>query len=81
MPPTAATPFRCEVTHEHGSAHVRLVRELDLATTPILRAEIAALRETGSRALVLDLSGLELMDSTGLRCASSPADGLTPATP
>jgi anti-anti-sigma factor len=42
--------------------------ELDLATVPILHAELAALRNAGFRRLILDLSRLEFVDSTGLRC-------------
>jgi anti-anti-sigma factor len=47
---------------------VRALGELDLATVPILEAEVAQLREAGFRRLVLDLSGLGFIDSTGLRC-------------
>ena len=59
---------------------MRLTGELDLDTTPILQAEIAALREAGSRSLVLDLTGLEFIDSSGLHCileceAESRQDG------
>jgi anti-anti-sigma factor len=34
---------------------------------PVLSAEIDAVRHAGSRHLILDLSRLEFMDSTGLR--------------
>jgi anti-sigma B factor antagonist len=44
------------------------VGELDLATVPILETHITAARERGSRWVILDLRGLEFMDSTGLRC-------------
>jgi anti-sigma B factor antagonist len=60
--------FRVDVAREADRARLCLAGELDIATTPILQARIAALRETGSRSLVLDLAGLALIDSTGLRC-------------
>ena len=47
---------------------MRLVGALDLATVPVLDAQIAELRTSGIRRIVLDLSALGFMDSTGLRC-------------
>jgi anti-sigma B factor antagonist len=49
---------------------------------PVLEAEVAALRNAGCRQLILDLSGLEFMDSTGLKCilkfdAEARRDGFT----
>jgi anti-anti-sigma factor len=47
---------------------VGLRGELDLAGAPALEAELArVMRGSGLRAIVLDLSGLEFMDSSGLR--------------
>jgi anti-anti-sigma factor len=66
-PPPEAQPFRCETSHEHPSAHILAIGELDVATAPILSAEIDGLRNAGFRHLILDLSGLDFMDSTGLR--------------
>ena len=43
--------------------------ELDLAATPLLEDALDAVcRENGVEGVVLDLSGLEFMDSSGLRC-------------
>ena len=42
--------------------------ELDLATVPLLEAELAGLRDAGFRLLIVDLSSLGFMDSSGLRC-------------
>src|SRR5690349_20698215 len=67
-PPSDARPFRCEVDRESGLARVRAIGELDLGTVPILEAEVASLREAGFRRLILDLSRLDFIDSTGLRC-------------
>jgi anti-sigma B factor antagonist len=41
--------------------------ELDLATVEILRAEFDGLVSRGFASIVLDLRGLEFLDSTGLR--------------
>jgi anti-sigma B factor antagonist len=53
-----ATPDRAQVC-------VRLKGELDIATAPLARARIAALKHLGDQ-LVLDLRGLSFIDSTGL---------------
>jgi anti-anti-sigma factor len=67
-PPPEADELRCEVVREGDAARVVVSGALDLATVPILEAELADLRHAGVRRLVLDLSGLGFMDSTGLRC-------------
>jgi anti-sigma B factor antagonist len=82
MPPDDPAAFRVDVSREAPTARLRLAGELDTATTPILQAQIAALRESGSPSLVLDLTGLEFIDSTGLRCildldAESRQDGFS----
>ncbi len=41
--------------------------ELDVATAPELESRLVEAEQTGARSLVLDLSGLGFMDSTGLR--------------
>ena len=56
------------ISREREAVRVRAVGALDLATVPILEAEVAELRDAGFRHLVLDLSGLGFMDSSGLRC-------------
>ena len=48
-----------------GEATLRLVGELDLVTAPILRDELARHQARGVR-IVLDLSQVEFLDSTGL---------------
>jgi anti-sigma B factor antagonist len=53
-----------------GGEHTfTLTGELDLASTPILQGAIASLSAAmnGTRAITLDLSGLQFIDSTGLR--------------
>lgn len=61
-------PFRCLVSRDGDAGRVVTVGELDIATTPILEAEIEAIRSAGARRLTIDLSGLDFIDSTGLRC-------------
>jgi anti-sigma B factor antagonist len=58
--------FRVDVSHEPGRALVSLTGELDLATAPQLRACLASLPEEGENEVVLDLTGLDFIDSTGL---------------
>ena len=48
-----------------GEAVLRLEGELDLVTAPMLRDELARHQARGVR-IVLDLSGIEFLDSTGL---------------
>jgi anti-sigma B factor antagonist len=50
-----------------GDHRLVLAGELDIASTPILEATIAGLCENGRSAIVLDLSKVTFMDSTGLR--------------
>jgi anti-anti-sigma factor len=68
-PSDSAAPerFQCEVQTERGAVRVSPIGELDLATVPKLDACLAELRESGFRQLIVDLSRLEFIDSTGLR--------------
>jgi anti-anti-sigma factor len=56
-----------EVVTERSAARVRPLGSLDLATESPLEEQLAGLRDAGFRELIVDLSGLEFMDSTGLR--------------
>jgi len=67
-PLTGQEAFRCELSWERDAARIQAVGELDLATVPILEAELAGLRDAGFRHLILDLGGLDFIDSTGLAC-------------
>ena len=74
-------PFRCDVEPTRGAAHVRPVGELDLATVPLVDAELADLWAVGFPSLVLDLRKVCFLDSTGLRLLMSwttacEADGI-----
>jgi anti-anti-sigma factor len=50
-----------------GLLHVVLRGELDLSTVERVESELNALEEREEKVLVLDLSGLTFLDSTGLR--------------
>lgn len=58
-----------EITSEDrdGLRWIVLVGELDLGTAERVEQELRRVEEAGSSALVLDLSGLTFIDSTGLR--------------
>ena len=62
-------PFRCEVepAPDGGVARVRPVGDLDFATVPLVDAELAELWSVGFTHLVLDLRGVPMIDSAGLR--------------
>jgi stage II sporulation protein AA (anti-sigma F factor antagonist) len=66
-PAPGAEQLSCDVSRDANGARVRLVGALDLAAIPILEAEFAELRGAGIRRVVLDLSTLGFLDSTGLR--------------
>ena len=68
LPPPDAESFRCDVSREGATATVRALGALDLATVPVLDDQLAELRDAGFRRLILDLRGLDFIDSTGLRC-------------
>ena len=54
--------------HARGSRHTLvLTGELDLASATTLEARVAELCADGASEVVLDLSGLTFIDSTGLR--------------
>jgi anti-sigma B factor antagonist len=77
-----AAAFRCEITPERDHVVVRPVGELDMATIGAVEQELRHLRGAGFRTLVLDLSGLTFMDSTGLHLvmrwtAEAAQDGFT----
>jgi anti-anti-sigma factor len=52
---------------EFGNVRIRLTGELDISTADSLERRLAELEEAGPQTIVLDLSDLAFMDSTGLR--------------
>ena len=61
------TPFRCDVVPERGRVRVAAAGELDIATTPQVERAIGELLESGFDHVVLDLTNVEFLDSTGLQ--------------
>ena len=59
--------LRIDVADEGERVVVRLVGELDLASTPGLEGVLERPELTAAPMLVIDLQGLEFLDSTGLR--------------
>ena len=59
-------PFRCDITQSDGTTRVRPSGELDMSTVPALEERLATARDAGARRIVVDLRGLDFMDSTGL---------------
>jgi anti-anti-sigma factor len=81
-PPAEPGYLRCDVSRERDTASVRTVGELDIATVPVLSAQVAALREADCRRVIVDLSDLAFIDSSGLRfllecSAEARQDGFT----
>jgi anti-sigma B factor antagonist len=58
-------PFRVDVAHDGDDARLSPVGELDMSTVPQLEAALEDAALSGRRVIV-DLRGLEFMDSTGL---------------
>ena len=64
-----ATPpeeFSISAADRDGRAHLTLRGELDLATAPELE-QLVTERIDGSQEVVIDLRGLDFMDSSGIR--------------
>jgi len=59
--------LRIEVRRSPERAVLCLQGELDLATAPLLSRELESVDLGTTASVVLDLQGLEFMDSTGLR--------------
>ena len=60
-------PFRCEVVPDRERVRVRPVGALDLATVPVVDAQLADLWSVGFTRLVLDLRAVAFLDSTAVR--------------
>jgi anti-sigma B factor antagonist len=58
--------FRVEVANKGEASVVSVVGELDLASSPALEEELERLAAGNAPLVIVDLSALEFMDSTGL---------------
>jgi anti-anti-sigma factor len=79
-----------DVEHDHQSTVVAVRGELDLTTAPELLRALSVAIDSGRRVLVVDLSGVDFCDSSGLSAlvrtrnrldAVGGAVGLVGATP
>lgn len=61
------TLLEVDTDEREGAVHVALRGELDLSTVEKVEHELQRVEERGPRLLVLDLSALSFLDSTGLR--------------
>jgi anti-sigma B factor antagonist len=59
--------FSVEEHNEGGATVVAAIGELDLRTSPELEERLDRVFKTGVPLVILDLRGIEFMDSTGLR--------------
>ena len=66
--------FQATITERIPRTIIVLEGELDLASTPQLLAVVRGVMAAGSAAIVLDLSELSFIDSTGLSGVASLAD-------
>jgi anti-anti-sigma factor len=70
------SPDGFKIAREQYGTTVRVLvaGELDIATTPQLHAQLAHEQGNGATAIVLDLSDVTFMDSTGLHALLSACD-------
>jgi anti-anti-sigma factor len=59
--------LRVDTKREQDRIVLRLRGELDLASVPLLQSALDAVELEGPSLVLLDLRGLQFMDSTGLR--------------
>jgi anti-sigma B factor antagonist len=58
--------FRVEVRNTDATTVISVSGELDLASSPALEEELERVAQSDAQLVVVDLRGLEFMDSTGL---------------
>ncbi|HWY90513.1 MAG TPA: STAS domain-containing protein [Solirubrobacteraceae bacterium] len=62
-----ASPFEIHTELTGDAAKLTLTGELDMATAPRLEEAVAGVLAKGARDVIVDLSGLAFVDSSGLR--------------
>jgi anti-anti-sigma factor len=70
----AVTILEVESEERDGLVHVALRGELDLSTVAKVQEELDRLEADRPPVVVLDLSRLSFLDSTGLRCVITAAE-------
>lgn len=58
--------LHAHVKEVNGYPVVELEGEIDLSTSPLFKDTVYKIIESGKRDIIIDLNGLEFMDSTGL---------------
>jgi anti-sigma B factor antagonist len=58
--------IQLEVRGQPTQPVLRIVGEIDVATAPVVRKELAALVNDGAQRIILDLDGVAFIDSSGL---------------
>lgn len=58
--------LKIKVKEAGGLPVIKLVGEIDLSTSPQFKEKIYEIIESGKRDVIVDLNGLDFMDSTGL---------------
>jgi anti-sigma B factor antagonist len=66
----APKPFRCEQEARENVLYLRPYGDLDMSTAPVLEQALRDGIERGEHSIVVDLRGLNFMDSTGLTLVS-----------
>jgi anti-sigma B factor antagonist len=61
------SPFDVTITEQGDTVRVSLKGELDISSAPRLEDDLSRIEADEPATIVLDLSGLDFMDSTGLR--------------
>jgi anti-sigma B factor antagonist len=75
-------PFSCDSRPERGTIVVCPVGEVDLATANMVEEALATARASRPERLLLDLSGVTFLDSTGLRAVlAADADARSAGIP
>jgi anti-anti-sigma factor len=64
---TDDAPLSVVAAVEHGVAHVTLQGELDLDRAGAVADQLGGLADQGASSVVVDVSGLSFIDSSGLR--------------
>lgn len=62
----ASPPFELQITNESGTTIVRPAGEIDLHNSPSLRTALLALAERKPPRVIIDLSGVTYVDSSGV---------------
>ena len=74
--PVDQPPFRVERSSDGGVPGLVVTGEVDVATSPQLRHARQAVSEAGHAPIVVDLSGLTFIDSSGLGVLVSARNAL-----